>query len=93
MVKVRRRRIGMSSFVERGESMLKTIMMMMLHASFMDAERGQGTHAISRAVYHGVGRHVNERRRRRGLNDRPLRVGIIGFPMLTRLAQFVVLCF
>ena len=46
---------------------------------FVDAKRGQGTHAISRAVYK-AGRHVNERRRRRGLNDRPLRVGIIGFP-------------
>ena len=46
---------------------------------FVDAKRGQGTHAISRAVYK-AGRHVNERRKRRGLNDRPLRVGIIGFP-------------
>ena len=46
---------------------------------FVDAKRGQGTHAISRAV-HKAGRHVNERRKRRGLNDRPLRVGIIGFP-------------
>ena len=46
---------------------------------FVDAKRGQGTHAISRAVYR-AGRHVNERRKRRGLNERPLRVGIIGFP-------------
>ena len=46
---------------------------------FVDAKRGQGTHAITRAVYR-AGRHVNERRNRRGLNDRPLRVGIIGFP-------------
>jgi ribosome biogenesis GTPase A len=46
---------------------------------FVDAKRGQGTHSISRAVYR-AGRHVNERRRRRGLNDRSLRVGIIGFP-------------
>jgi hypothetical protein len=46
---------------------------------FVDAKRGQGTHAITRVVYR-AGRHVNERRNRRGLNDRPLRVGIIGFP-------------
>ena len=44
---------------------------------FVDAKRGQGTHAITRAVYK-AGRHVNERRNRRGLNDRPLWVGIIG---------------
>ncbi|KAL3782542.1 hypothetical protein HJC23_005216 [Cyclotella cryptica] len=52
---------------------------------FVDAKRGQGTHAISRAVYR-AGRHVNERRRRRGLNDRPLRVGIIGFPNVGKSA-------
>jgi len=52
---------------------------------FVDAKRGQGTHAISRAVYK-AGRHVNERRRRRGLNDRSLRVGIIGFPNVGKSA-------
>ncbi|EED96554.1 predicted protein, partial [Thalassiosira pseudonana CCMP1335] len=52
---------------------------------FVDAKRGQGTHAISRAVYK-AGRHVNERRKRRGLNDRPLRVGIIGFPNVGKSA-------
>jgi len=52
---------------------------------FVDAKRGQGTHAISRAV-HRAGRHVNERRNRRGLNDRPLRVGIIGFPNVGKSA-------
>lgn len=56
---------------------------------FVDAKRGQGTHAISRAVYR-AGRHVNERRRRRGLNDRPLRVGIIGFPNVGKVS---CLCF
>lgn len=53
---------------------------------FVDAKRGQGTHAISRAVYK-AGRHVNERRRRRGLNDRPLRVGIIGFPNVGKVRE------
>ncbi|KAL7534558.1 hypothetical protein ACHAXR_005950 [Thalassiosira sp. AJA248-18] len=52
---------------------------------FVDAKRGQGTHAISRAVYR-AGRHVNERRKRRGLNDRSLRVGIIGFPNVGKSA-------
>jgi ribosome biogenesis GTPase A len=52
---------------------------------FVDAKRGQGTHSIERAVYR-AGRHVNERRRRRGLNDRSLRVGIIGFPNVGKSA-------
>jgi len=52
---------------------------------FVDAKRGQGTHSIARAVYR-AGRHVNERRRRRGLNDRSLRVGIIGFPNVGKSA-------
>jgi hypothetical protein len=60
---------------------------------FVDAKRGQGTHAISRAVYR-AGRHVNERRRRRGLNDRPLRVGIIGFPNVGKVGVMCdVVCF
>ena len=61
---------------------------------FVDAKRGQGTHAISRAVYR-AGRHVNERRRRRGLNDRPLRVGIIGFPNVGKVSVslLVKLCY
>ena len=54
---------------------------------FVDAKRGQGTHAISRAVYR-AGRHVNERRNRRGLNDRALRVGIIGFPNVGKVSYF-----
>mmetsp|Transcript_9134 Transcript_9134/g.20001 ORF Transcript_9134/g.20001 Transcript_9134/m.20001 type:complete len:665 (-) Transcript_9134:93-2087(-) len=52
---------------------------------FVDAKRGQGTHAITRAI-HRAGRYVNERRKRRGLNERPLRVGIIGFPNVGKSA-------
>jgi len=52
---------------------------------FVDAKRGQGSHAISRAVYR-AGRHVNERRNRRGLKDRALRVGIIGFPNVGKVS-------
>ena len=55
---------------------------------FVDAKRGGGTHAISRAVYK-AGQHVNERRRRRGLNDRSLRVGIIGFPNIGKVRSRV----
>lgn len=54
---------------------------------FVDAKRGQGTHAITRAVYK-AGRHVNERRNKRGLNDRPLRVGIIGFPNVGKVSVY-----
>lgn len=46
---------------------------------FVDAKRGQGIHAIHRAIYK-AGQHVNERRSRRGLSERALRVGVIGYP-------------
>ena len=46
---------------------------------FVDAKQGQGIHALHRAIYK-AGSHVQERRDRRGLKERPLRVGIIGFP-------------
>ena len=46
---------------------------------FVNAKEGQGIHALHRAIYK-AGAHVQERRERRGLNPRPLRVGIIGYP-------------
>lgn len=46
---------------------------------FIDAKRGQGIHSIHRAIYK-AGQHVNERRAQRGLNERALRVGVIGYP-------------
>lgn len=46
---------------------------------FVDAKQGQGIHAITRAILK-AGAHVQERRERRGLKDRSLRVGIIGYP-------------
>lgn len=52
---------------------------------FVDAKRGMGIHAISRAVLKS-GAHVNERRIRRGLSERPLRVGIIGYPNVGKSA-------
>jgi hypothetical protein len=46
---------------------------------FVDAKQGQGIHALHRAIFR-AGAHVQERRERRGLNPRALRVGIIGYP-------------
>eukprot|EP00978_Attheya_sp_CCMP212_P026944 scaffold89584_cov51-Attheya_sp.AAC.2 len=52
---------------------------------FMDAKRGQGIHGIHRAIIK-AGSHINERRMKRGLNERPLRVGIIGYPNVGKSA-------
>lgn len=52
---------------------------------FIDAKRGQGIHAIHRAIWK-AGQHVNERRARRGLSDRALRVGVIGYPNVGKSA-------
>lgn len=52
---------------------------------FVDAKRGQGIHAIHRSIWR-AGQHVNERRARRGLAPRPLRVGIIGYPNVGKSA-------
>jgi hypothetical protein len=46
---------------------------------FVNAKEGQGIHALHRAIFK-AGSHVQERRERRGLNPRALRVGIIGYP-------------
>jgi hypothetical protein len=46
---------------------------------FVNAKQGQGIHALHRAIFK-AGTHVQERRERRGLKARPLRVGIIGYP-------------
>jgi len=52
---------------------------------FVDAKRGGGIHSINRSVLR-AGSHVNERRARRGLSSRPLRVGIIGYPNVGKSA-------
>lgn len=44
-----------------------------------DARHGTGVHSIKRAVLK-AGTFVNEKRRRRGMQDRNLRVGVIGCP-------------
>jgi len=52
---------------------------------FVNAKQGQGIHALHRAIFK-AGAHVQERRDRRGLNPRPLRVGIIGYPNVGKSA-------
>ncbi len=53
---------------------------------FVNAKQGQGIHALHRAI-HKAGSHVQERRERRGLNPRPLRVGIIGYPNVGKVRE------
>ncbi|KAL3898324.1 MAG: hypothetical protein SGARI_006704, partial [Bacillariaceae sp.] len=57
---------------------------------FVNAKQGQGIHALHRAIFK-AGAHVQERRERRGLNPRALRVGIIGYPNVGKVRLFV--CF
>mmetsp|Transcript_19208 Transcript_19208/g.35870 ORF Transcript_19208/g.35870 Transcript_19208/m.35870 type:complete len:575 (-) Transcript_19208:56-1780(-) len=52
---------------------------------FVNAKQGQGIHALHRAIF-SAGSHVQERRERRGLNPRALRVGIIGYPNVGKSA-------
>lgn len=52
---------------------------------FVNAKQGQGIHALHRAIFK-AGAHVQERRDRRGLKERPLRVGIIGYPNVGKVS-------
>lgn len=52
---------------------------------FIDAKNGQGIHALHRAIFK-AGAHVQERRFKRGLKERALRVGIIGYPNVGKSA-------
>ena len=54
---------------------------------FVDAKQGQGIHAITRAIFK-AGAHVQERRERRGLKERSLRVGIIGYPNVGKVLVY-----
>lgn len=56
---------------------------------FVDAKQGQGIHAITRAIFK-AGAHVQERRERRGLKERSLRVGIIGYPNVGKVRTLFV---
>ena len=50
-----------------------------------DAQRGGGVPALKRAIVE-QGQHVNARRRRRGLNPRPVRAAILGYPNVGKSA-------
>ncbi|CAJ1960410.1 unnamed protein product [Cylindrotheca closterium] len=52
---------------------------------FINAKQGQGIHGLQRAIFK-AGAHVQERRERRGLKTRALRVGIIGYPNVGKSA-------
>ena len=52
---------------------------------FCNAKLGAGVPALTRAIFR-AGAHVQERRLRRGLKERPLRVGIIGYPNVGKSA-------
>lgn len=52
---------------------------------FVDAKRGQGLPALHRSIVQ-AGTYVNERRKSRGLRDRPLRVAILGYPNVGKSA-------
>jgi hypothetical protein len=53
---------------------------------FVNAKQGTGIHALHRAIFK-AGAHVQERRERRGLNPRALRVGIIGYPNVGKVRE------
>lgn len=48
-------------------------------AMFVNGKTGEGIHGLVRSILK-AGEHVQERRERRGLKPRPLRVGVIGYP-------------
>jgi ribosome biogenesis GTPase A len=52
---------------------------------FVNAKNGQGMHALLRSIVK-AGAHVQERRTNRGLKDRPLRVGVLGYPNVGKSA-------
>jgi len=52
---------------------------------YVDAKRGAGMQALLRAISKS-GSYVNDRRKSRGLRDRPLRVAILGYPNVGKSA-------
>lgn len=52
---------------------------------WVNAKQGQGIPALHRAIFK-AGSYVQERRARRGLKDRPLRVGLMGYPNVGKSA-------
>jgi ribosome biogenesis GTP-binding protein YlqF len=54
-------------------------------AHFVDARQGRGVDALKRAIIR-AGQRVNERRKRRGINPRPVRAAILGYPNVGKSA-------
>jgi len=52
---------------------------------YVDAKRGAGMPALLRCIGR-AGAYVNERRKNRGLRDRPLRVAVLGYPNVGKSA-------
>ncbi len=52
---------------------------------YVDAKRGAGMPALLRAIARS-GAYVNEKRKNRGLRDRPLRVAVLGYPNVGKSA-------
>lgn len=57
-------------------------------ALFVNGKTGEGIHGLVRAILK-AGAHVQERRERRGLKPRALRVGVIGFPNVGKSGTFI----
>ena len=52
---------------------------------FVDAKQGEGVAELKRAIIR-AGQGVNERRKRRGINPRPVRAAILGYPNVGKSA-------
>mmetsp|Transcript_11308 Transcript_11308/g.24416 ORF Transcript_11308/g.24416 Transcript_11308/m.24416 type:complete len:345 (+) Transcript_11308:208-1242(+) len=52
---------------------------------FVDGKQGTGVRELKQAILE-AGRHVNERRKRRGINSRPVRAAILGYPNVGKSA-------
>jgi ribosome biogenesis GTPase A len=52
---------------------------------FVDARKGRGVPELKRAIIE-AGKKVNERRKRRGINPRPVRAAILGYPNVGKSA-------
>ena len=52
---------------------------------FVNAKMGVGIHGLTRAIL-AAGQHIQDRRIKRGLLNRPLRVGVLGYPNVGKSA-------
>lgn len=84
-VQARRERTRYASNSQRARSKSDSIVSPVENFLFVDAKTGQGIHGLQRAIFR-AGAHVQERRDRRGLKERPLRVGVIGYPNVGKSA-------